>query len=116
VLDSPVNILLNQQLREVRWENWLAKLQEYDLDIKPMKVFEGKGRCKFMTRIEFVNIYPPNTIDVIIRSTSLTTSEWCKDIIFYLRSRPFFLGMSSKERRALKMKTNQYVLALEVLF
>jgi hypothetical protein len=28
---SPVNILLNQQLIEGRWDNWLAKLQEYDL-------------------------------------------------------------------------------------
>jgi hypothetical protein len=93
---SPVKMLLNQQLREGRWENWLAKLQEYDLEIKPLKVVKGQGLCKFMTGIEVVNISPPNTIDVVIQRESLATSEWYKDIIFYLKSGQFPLGMSSK--------------------
>jgi len=38
---SPIEIFLNQQLREGRCENWLAKLQEYDLEIKPLKVVKG---------------------------------------------------------------------------
>ena len=45
---SPVKMILNQQLGEGTWENWLAKLQEYDLEIKPLKVVKGKGLCKFM--------------------------------------------------------------------
>jgi hypothetical protein len=31
---SPVKMFLNQQFKEGRWENWLAKLQEYDIEIK----------------------------------------------------------------------------------
>jgi hypothetical protein len=34
---SPVKMLLNQQLREGKWANWLAKIQEYDIEIKPLK-------------------------------------------------------------------------------
>jgi hypothetical protein len=83
---SPVKMLLNQQLREGRWENWLEKLQEYDLEIKPLKVVKGQGLCKFMTGIEAVNISPPNGFDVVIQGTSLENSEWYKDIIFYLKS------------------------------
>jgi hypothetical protein len=35
-------MLLNKKLREGRWENWLAKLQEYDLKIKPSKLSKNK--------------------------------------------------------------------------
>jgi hypothetical protein len=38
---SSVKMLLNQQLREGRWENWLAKVQEYDIEIKPLKAVKG---------------------------------------------------------------------------
>jgi hypothetical protein len=35
-----VRMLLNQQFREGRWENWLAKLQEYDMEIKLPKGYQ----------------------------------------------------------------------------
>jgi hypothetical protein len=69
-----------------------------------------------MIGIEVVNISPPNKIDVVIHSASLKTFEWYKDIIFYLRSGQFPLGMSSKERRELNMKNNKHVLVLGILF
>jgi hypothetical protein len=59
-------MLLHQQLREGRWVNLSTKLQEYDLEIKPLKVVNGQGLCKFMIGIEAVNISPPNTIDFFI--------------------------------------------------
>jgi hypothetical protein len=40
---TPAKMLLNQQLREGKWANWLAKIQEYDIEIKPLKVDRGKG-------------------------------------------------------------------------
>jgi hypothetical protein len=40
---SPVKMLLSQQLREGKWENWLAKIQEYDIEIKPLKYSKDKG-------------------------------------------------------------------------
>jgi len=36
-------MLLNQQLREWKWENWRAKIQDYDIEIKPLKKLKGKG-------------------------------------------------------------------------
>jgi hypothetical protein len=36
-----IKIMLSQQLREGRWDKWLAKLQEYDIEIKPIKVVKG---------------------------------------------------------------------------
>jgi hypothetical protein len=60
----------------------LAKLQEYDLEIKPLKVVKGQGLCKLMTGIEAVNISSPNIGDATIQNSSMSTSKWYKDIIF----------------------------------
>jgi hypothetical protein len=87
----------------------LAKLQEYDLEVNPLKVVKGQELCKLMTGIEAINIYSLNTSGAIIQSSSLTTCEWYKDIIFYLNYSQFPVEMSHRERRSLKMKTNQYV-------
>jgi len=43
VPSSPVKMLLNQQLREGKWANWLEKIQEYDIKIKTLKAIKGQG-------------------------------------------------------------------------
>jgi hypothetical protein len=48
VPSSPVKMLLNKQLREGKWANWLEKIQEYDIEIKPLKAIKGQGLCKLI--------------------------------------------------------------------
>jgi hypothetical protein len=48
VPSSPMKMLLNQKLREGKWLNWLEKIQEYEIEIKPLKVFKGQGLCKLI--------------------------------------------------------------------
>jgi hypothetical protein len=67
--------------------------------------------CKVIARTDSLN----GTISISIESYT-STHEWYKDVIFYLKSGQFPNGMSPKERRALKMKSNQYVLVFEILF
>jgi hypothetical protein len=43
VPSSPVKMLLSQQLREGKWANWMEKIQEYDVEIKPLKTIKGQG-------------------------------------------------------------------------
>jgi hypothetical protein len=42
-------------LKEGKWKKWLDKIQEYDIEIKHLKVVRGKGLCELMTRIDVVN-------------------------------------------------------------
>jgi hypothetical protein len=35
-------MILNQKLREGKWDNWLEKIQEYDIDIKTLKLSKEK--------------------------------------------------------------------------
>jgi hypothetical protein len=55
VPSSPMKMLLNQQLREGKWDNWLAKIQEYDIEIKTLNEIKGQGLCKLIANGDLVN-------------------------------------------------------------
>jgi len=73
---------------------WIAKIQEYDLDIKPTKLFKGQGLAKLLTETNFqalgINLLAP--VDGVVneegQSKSKTgiqykflCSDWYKDIV-----------------------------------
>lgn len=41
-------LLIQREVGEKR-ENWVTTLQEYDIDIKPVKIVKGQGSCRFLT-------------------------------------------------------------------
>ena len=73
-------MLLNQQLREGKWANWLEKIQEYDIEIKTLKYIKGQGLCKLIVNGDSVD----RMISISFREP-LANSKWYGDIIFYLR-------------------------------
>ena len=42
VPDPPIKMMLSQPLQEGTWANWLEKLQEYDIEVRPLKAIKGK--------------------------------------------------------------------------
>jgi hypothetical protein len=91
--------------------NWLEKIQEYDIEIKPLKVVKGQGLCKLIADSDALN-----GVILVSIGKPISNSEWYKDIVFYLKSGQFPISMTPKERRDLKMKSSQYVLIAEILF
>ena len=55
-------MMLSQPLREERWTNWLAKLQEDDVEVRPLKVVKGKGIYKLIVGIDVVNLSPQDMV------------------------------------------------------
>jgi hypothetical protein len=45
------SLFTQQKMGETR-ENWMAVVQEFDLDIKPPKLVKGKGLCKLAVEAE----------------------------------------------------------------
>jgi hypothetical protein len=111
VPSSPVKMLLNQQLREGKWANWLAKIQEYDIEIKPLKAVKGQGLCKLIANNDSLD-----GVILILVGEPIEVLEWYKDIIFYLRSGQFLVTMNPKETRTFYMKSIQYLLIVDILF
>ena len=107
-----VKMMLIQPLREGSWENWLAKLQEFDIDVRPIKVVKGKGICNLISGIDVVNLkVPPPRINCTLNYRN----DWYQHLVLYLETSQFLVEMSSKEKIALKMKENSYVLISSIL-
>jgi hypothetical protein len=68
---------------------WIAKIQEYDLEIKPTKLIKGQGLAKMLREsnektLDMVNQinneeWHPNLL-------KLVQVDWYTDIIFYLKN------------------------------
>jgi hypothetical protein len=97
-------------IKRRKWDNWLAKIQEYDIEIKLLHVIKGQGLCKIIFGSDSLN----KCISITIGG-STSAYDWYKDIILYLKSWQFPNDMSSKERRTLKIISNQYVLVAQIL-
>jgi hypothetical protein len=89
----------------------LENIQEYDIEIKPLKYIKGQGLCKIIANGDSVD----GMLSILV-GEPLAYSEWYKDIIFYLRSGKFHVTMNPKEQRTLKMKENQYMYIADKLF
>jgi hypothetical protein len=87
-----------------------GKIQEYDIEIKPLKEFKGQGLCKIIANSDSLD----GMISISV-GEPMADSEWYKDIIFCLRYGQFPVTMNPKER-TLKMKSNQYVMINDILF
>ena len=55
VPSSTMKMLLNQKLREGKWADQLAKIQEYDIKIKNLKAIKGQGLCKLIVNGDSVD-------------------------------------------------------------
>lgn len=59
VLYTPIKMMLIQLLREGRWANWLAKFQEFDIEVRTLKEVKGQGLYKLISGIDAINLSSP---------------------------------------------------------
>ena len=60
--------------------NWIAWIQEYDLEIKPIKIVKAQGFAQLLTKKE-VSV---NCAEETHGNRNIE-QEWYKDIIYYLK-------------------------------
>jgi hypothetical protein len=97
---------------------WIAKIQEYDLEIKPTKLIKGQGLAKMLKEsyekalgmICQINNeeFPPNLL-------KLEQVEWYTGIIFYLKNLTCPSHLVEHKKRALRLKSSKYVLTRDGL-
>jgi hypothetical protein len=75
----------------------MAKIQEYDIEIKPLKVVKGQGLCKLIANSDSLD----GMISISV-GEPLVDSEWYRDIVFYLRSGQFLVTMNPKSQSVCK--------------
>jgi hypothetical protein len=108
------NLLVQKDLGEKR-DNWITTLQEYDLEIKPAKIFKGQGLCKLAVesmddKAQEDELYQDqNLFEREICYIPVTSDQWYYEMKYYLTHgiAPHYL--EPKKKRALILKSSQYL-------
>jgi hypothetical protein len=88
--------------------NWVSKIQEYDLEIKPTKIVKGQVLAQMMTERnqEAIQMGESEQINVVV--SELEHDECYSDIIYYLKKLSCPDHLVDYKRRALRLKAMKY--------
>jgi hypothetical protein len=99
---------------------WIAKILEFDLEIKPTKLVKGQGLARLLTEsncmelgVNIMNIDSENQQTKIVGedyhvSPNLARCTWYKDIIHFLQKLKPPDSLDKNNMRALKLKAIKY--------
>lgn len=110
ILDQAVKSLLMQSELGERWGKWMAILQEYDLEMQPMKIVQCRGLSRAMAeetpRIECQTY----TVD------SITQDTWHTDLVYLLLNNKCLEGLPSHKCHTLQMKSAHFMIKNSALY
>jgi hypothetical protein len=123
VLSSFVKDILVQPDSDERRGRWLAKIQEFDLEVKPTKIIKGHGLAKFLSESNLkafgINQLQENEgfleideLDVTAPTTEIqekfSTLVWYHDIVSYLLTLRCPSELTPSKTRTLKLHVVKY--------
>jgi ribonuclease HI len=128
VPSAAVKDILIQPDIDGRRSKWIAKILEFDLEIRPTKLIKGQGLAKLLAEancqalgISFINecsgIQQNQLPDIDHqREPPLARCPWYKDVIYFLQELRPPDGLQRSKARALKLKAVRYCLIDQVLY
>jgi hypothetical protein len=111
-----------------RRSKWIAKIFEFDLEIKPTKLVKGQGLARLLAEsnykslgVNFINSCSKNQqVEFSYEDPKVTPPlvgcTWYKEIIFFLQKLQPPDGMGKRKVRDLKLKSIKYCLIDQVLY
>jgi hypothetical protein len=123
---SAVKDILVQADNDGKRGRWLAKIQEFDLEVKPTKLVKGQGLAKLLAESNFRALGINNSqeeegwIDVneledqIVKNRieeKFASSNWYKDIVTYLLTLKCPTDLSPSKARMLKLHAVKYCIS-----
>jgi hypothetical protein len=128
---SAVKDILVQPDSDGKRGRWLAKIQEFDLEIKPTKLIKGKGLAKLLAESNLraldINSLQGEGKDTHFQEPDDQTypneveekfmlSGWYKDIVFYLLNLKCPAGLTPAKYRTLKLHAVKYCISENQLY
>jgi hypothetical protein len=128
ILSTSVKEILVQPDIDGKRSKWIAKILEFDLDMKPTKLVKGHGLARFLAElnckalgVNFMNADSVYQQTDIARSNSqislkLTECNWYKDLIHFLQTLQPHAEVDKTKVRDLKLKSIKYCIVDHVLY
>jgi hypothetical protein len=128
---SVVKDILVQADSDGKRGRWLAKIQEFDLEIKPTQLVKGQGLAKLLAESNFralginnsqeeeewvdVNELEDQMVENRIEE-KFASSNWYKDIVTYLLTLKCPADLSPSKSRTLKLHAVKYCISEKRLY
>ena len=87
----------------------MAKIQEYDIEIKPTKLIRGNALCKEIAENKITGESEESNEKQLVLAIGLYDS-WFKNISYFLTYGECLEGLNAKQRRDLKLRAAKYVI------
>jgi hypothetical protein len=123
VPSASVKDILIQPDIDGRRGKWIAKILEFDLEIKPTKLIKGQGLAKLLAEsncralgINFINEQAESSSGGSQSTIPLAACPWYKDILYFLQELRPPDGLGKSKDRALKLKAVRYCLIGQTLY
>jgi hypothetical protein len=123
VPSASVKDILIQPDMDGKRGKWIAKILEFDLEIKPTKLIKGQGLAKLLVEsnckalgINFVNEQAESSNKHFQGALPLASCDWYKDILYFLQELKPPDGLGKSKARALKLKAVKYCLIDQTLY
>ena len=123
VPSASVKDILIQPDIDGRRSKWIAKILEFDLEIKPTKLIKDQGLSKLLVEsnckalgIIFINQQAESSSKNFQSALSLAACAWYKDILYFLQELKPLDGLGKSRARALKLKAVRYSLIDQDLY
>lgn len=129
---SSVKDVLVQPDIDGKRSKWVAKLIEFDIEVRPVKLIRGQGlaklfaeeNCKVLKIKEdaedtknFQFEVSAEQVSAELQVTSyISDCEWYKNIVFFLQTLSLPEGLTRTQGRALKLKANSFCIKDSQLF
>jgi hypothetical protein len=110
--------ILTHQLLGGKYSNWIVILQEFDLEFTKSKEKKSLVFVELICdlphtdeEIELNDSIPDDSLFIISMS-----NPWYGDILLYLQTQPFQLGISHDERRRIRNHSKYYLIISDTLY
>jgi hypothetical protein len=89
----------------------VSQIQEYYLEIKPIKIIKGQGMENMMTERnhEAIEVGQKDQFNIVM--SEIENNEWYSDIIYYLKNLTCLDHLVEHKRISLRLKAMKYYLA-----
>jgi hypothetical protein len=128
VPSSSVKEILIQPDIDGKRSKWIAKILEFDLEVKPTKMIKGQGLARLLAESNCkalgVNFMGTNSVNQqseiqnnnLQINSKLAECSWYKDVIYFLQNLQPPVGLEKAKVRSLKLKEVKYCIVDQMLY
>ncbi|XP_059075179.1 uncharacterized protein LOC131875162 [Cryptomeria japonica] len=80
-------------------ENWITKILEYDIDVRPTKVIHGKGLCEYIAQESDLREAETTTREVVMVTSEQTKACWIENRKHFMKTGIFPADLPLEKKR-----------------